>query len=617
MATKKQTRGPQYWWGAKAEKVHELVFGVVKAMENQQFYREVDDVRMYRLYANKDVEGIGLRAATRTRNPLEPQRLQFNVVETVIDTFANKMGKNRPRPFHITDGATWEQMRRAKKLNAFTLGLFQETRFYETLVDMVWDSAVWGTGLIHIFNDGKRAQAERVLKTELLVDEAEGWYRNPRQMHRRKFASRSVLLEQFADDAEAEDAIYEASKAETSLSFRQTHADMVKVVESWHLPSGPDADDGRHVICVDKGVLLDEEWKRKRFPFAKLDYKPARIGFWGSGIAEELSGIQGALNRLARKIERIMNLHVSRTYLRRQAKIPKAHIDNDAGALIEVDDPSDIHIDNSNSVPPEFWQEREALWARAHEKVGVTQLSAAGKKPAGVDAAVALRELNDIESDRFYTFGQRVEQACVDAGELMLEEVEALSEDGAQPYEVRTQDKRRSQTVSWADVRKDRDSFVLKVFPVSSLPTTPAFRQQTVAEWVQNNWIDPAEAKRLLDFPDLEASNSLSSAALDSIDALIEDILEKGEKGYRAPEPYEDIKLGLKRVTLAYLQARTQGCPEDTLDVLREWIDAAKELIKQQEPPPPPPINATMPALPPGPAGAAMPMGPPPVPPIQ
>lgn len=587
----------EYWWEAKADQLHSAIHGVVKAMESQQAYRVTDDVRMYRLYANKDVEGFGLRAYTRSRKPDQPERLSFNVVESCVDTFANKMGKNRPRPFYVTDGATWEQMRRAKKLNLFTLGLFQETRFYELLGEMVWDTGPWGTGCLQIFNDGKTVKAERVLQSEILVDEAEAMYGEPQQLHRRKYYSRAKLLKQaFVDTEEKKRAVRDASRADTSLTFAETHADMVKVVESWHLPSGPDADDGRHVISTDQGVLLEEKYTRTRFPFLFLRFKRKRIGFWGGGIAEELSGIQLELNRLAAKIQSIMHLHVSRTYMRRQAKIPKPHVDNVAGALIEVDDPTDIHIDSNNSVPTEFFAERERLWSRGFEKVGITQLSSSGKKPAGVDAAVALRELNDIESDRFYTFGQRLEQVCVDAGELMLEEVEELSKKGVETYEVRYEDRRRSGKINWSDVRADRDSFVLKVFPVSSLPTTPAHRQQTVAEWIQNGWIDQVEGRRLLEFPDLDASNSMATAAWDYIDQLIEDILEKGEEGYQPPEKYEDLNLGMKRLTYAYLIAKRQKCPEETLDLMREWIDEAEALVQSLMPPAPP----AAPALPPG-----------------
>lgn len=590
----------KYWWEAK-ENVHKLIHGVVKAMENDQAYRKVDDLRNYRLYANQDVEGFGLRAYTRSRKPLEPERLSFNVVESCCDTFANKMSKNRPRPYHVTDGADWSQMRRAKKLNKFTLGLFQQTRFYELLGEMIWDTGPWGTGCLHIFNDGKKVRAERVLPGEILVDEAEAIYGKPEQLHRIKYYTRAKLLKQaFVDTAEKKAAVKRAGKADTALSFRETHADMVKVVESWHLPSAPGAKDGRHVISIDELTLLEEDYKRERFPFIFIRFKAKRIGFWGGGIAEELSGIQKELNRLAVKIQRMMGVHVSRILMRRQAKIPKAHIDNDVGAILEVDDPTDVHVSSDNSVPSEFFMERERLWNRGFEKVGITQLSSSGKKPAGVDAAVALRELNDIESDRFYSFGLRLEQAVVDAAELMLEEVEALHEEGIEDYEVRCEDRRSVDRIKWDDVREDREQFVLKVFPVSSLPSTPAFRQQTVSEWVDRGWIDAVEGRRLLDFPDLDSSNNMATAAWDYIDSLIEDIFEKGEDGYQAPDEYEDLQLGLKRMTYAYLIAKRQKCPEEVLDLFREWIDEAKALIKASMPAPAPAVPAVPPMAPPG-----------------
>ena len=40
------------------------------------------------------------------------------------------------------------------------------------------------------------------------------------------------------------------------------------ITDGWHLPSGKDADDGRHVVAVDTGALIDEPWERPEFPAA-------------------------------------------------------------------------------------------------------------------------------------------------------------------------------------------------------------------------------------------------------------------------------------------------------------------------------------------------------------
>jgi hypothetical protein len=45
-------------------------------------------------------------------------------------------------------------------------------------------------------------------------------------------------------------------------------------------------------------------------------------------------------------------------------------------------------------------------------------LSAAAQKPAGLDSGKALREYNDIESDRFMTIGQAYERYYLQLAKL-------------------------------------------------------------------------------------------------------------------------------------------------------------------------------------------------------
>ena len=55
------------------------------------------------------------------------------------------------------------------------------------------------------------------------------------------------------------------------------------------------------------------------------------------------------------------------------------------------------------------------------EVAGISQLSATSRKPSGLDAAVAMREYQDIESDRFQLVAQRYEKSFLDAAKIVLD----------------------------------------------------------------------------------------------------------------------------------------------------------------------------------------------------
>ena len=189
-----------------------------------------------------------------------------------------------------------KKQREAKKLNAFLDGVFYENGTHEIGRTVFRDAAVWGDGFIHVFAKGDRVCHERVMSSEIFVDDVESLYGVPRQMHRIKQVDRQVLFDLFPEDA---DKIAGAKPSRTEEAGRSIVADMITVRESWHLPSGPGADDGKHCITIDGAVLGEmEPWPHQFFPFARVQWSPRLYGYWGQGLAEQLQNIQLEINKL-------------------------------------------------------------------------------------------------------------------------------------------------------------------------------------------------------------------------------------------------------------------------------------------------------------------------------
>ena len=85
-------------------------------------------------------------------------------------------------------------------------------------------------------------------------------------------------------------------------------ADLVRVIESWHLPSGEEAKDGKHTICISNATLLDEKYEKDYFPFVFFRWGLRPVGFFGQGLAEQLQGLQLEINKLLRTIQVSMHL---------------------------------------------------------------------------------------------------------------------------------------------------------------------------------------------------------------------------------------------------------------------------------------------------------------------
>jgi hypothetical protein len=281
------------------------------------------------------------------------------------------------------------------------------------------------------------------------------------------------------------------------------------------------------------------------------------------------------------------------------------HLNNTIGAVVKYRGQAPQLV-SMNAVPTELFQELEARKGRAFERIGVSQLSVAAKKPAGLNAGVALNTYNDIESERFVLIGQAWEQFHLDCAKQVIALGEEISADPehAKDFDVAVTSKGGVERIKWEDVHLERDSYVMKMMPTSSLPTTPAAKQQAVMDWQSAGWIDPLEARELLDFPDIETSNDLAFAAREDIHWTAQRMLDTDE--YLPPEPYQDLQYGLKHMSATYLRARRLKVPESRLNNLRTWIDTAGDLTK----PPPAPADAGAP--PPGAPGPAAPAAPPP-----
>jgi hypothetical protein len=575
------------WWLLKKSDLPAAITSLIGFLQQHQGARQTQIIMSARLYGNLSVMGLnGLTySKIATVQAAIRDRITYNVCQSAVDTVCSKIGKNKPRPLFLTSGGDYRIQRRAKKLTKFTDGIFYENNAYKLGLDCFRDGAIWGTGLIYVYREKGRVKWERALPSEMYVDEVEGFYGEPRQIHRVKNIDRQVLLDCFP---ERRSVIERADRATPdNLGGYENISDVITVRESWHLPSGPDAGDGLHTITIHSGELFTEEYTRDHFPFAKFDWCKRLFGYWGQGGVEQIQNYQLEINKLLWVIQRSMHLAGSfKVWLKNGSKVSKDHINNDLGTIITGEEAPQYLV--PPIVAPEVYAHLQTLKNGAFEQFGISQLSAASKKPDGLDSGKALREFNDIESDRFMTIGQAYEDLFMQLAKLSIEEAREIAEEDGD-YEVVVPGKKFTSTINWKDIDLEEDQYVMKCYPVSSLPNDPAGRLQTIQEYAQAGYLSPRTARRLLDFPDLEQEESLANAQEDYLTEILERIVDEGE--YTAPEPYDGLELALEMGLEFYAQGKCNNLEEERLDLLRQFIDQVNLLKNPPVPPPAPPMG--------------------------
>lgn len=581
------------WWKEKESSLHMHLFGVVNQIEEQQSWRYLNNIRYARLYANYELLGFyGTLFSQAAKMPLNNNRLTLNVTKSCIDTAAAKIAKNRPKPLFLTSGGDWTEQRRAQKLTKYCEGMFDAANVYKKGPLCFTDSGIMGTGVAKIYPNKDKGQidVDRVLPDEIIVDDADGMYGEPRCLYQRKYVDRDVLIEMFP---KFETQIRSATVGVKGDSQAATSANLIKVIEGWHLRSGESAKDGVHAIAIESVTLTKNPWNKDYFPFSFLKWSPKVVGFWGGGIAEELVGIQLEINKTLRTIQKSIEIAcVPRVWVENSSNVNTAQITNEIGAIGKYTGSAPVFA-TAQALSPEVYQHLQNLYNKAFEIIGISQLSASSQKPKGIDSAVAMREYQDIETERFILAGQRYEEFYMDIAkigiDLSRDLYEELKKEG-RDLKVKVKGSKFIETIKWKDVDMDEDKFVMRVYPTSLLPSSPQGRLQRVQELIQAGFIDKEVGMSLLDFPDVEAIISLQTAAIDDIKSLITGMIDEGK--YQVPEPQMNLPLAMKMVQSAYLRAKTESVPEERLELLRRFMDDVNELMNMAQPPPPPPAPA-------------------------
>ena len=576
------------WWLANKKNLYQELFAYVSKLDSRQQYRVADNLTFARLYGNYDHVGLDAFNYSRAVSSYNvSNRVTLNVVQSMVDTVVSKVTKNKPKASFLTSGGDFSLQSKAKKLTKFVEGIFSFTDFYQLAALAFKDSCIFGTGCLKIFVENGEIKAERVFIGEIKIDDIESYYGKPRQVHQEKWLPKDVVKAMFPGfELEIDNASYPDEKTFQNVQGSRLK-DMVRVIESWHLPSGPNAKDGKHTICISTATLLDEPYYKDYFPFVFFRWNTRPVGFFGQGLAEQLQGIQLEMNKILRTIQVSMHLvSVPKLLVEASSKIVSSHLNNRIGGVIKYAGTPPQYAP-LGGIPGELFSHLDRLFSRAYEIAGVSQLAAQSQKPAGLDSGKALREFNDLETERFMSVAKRYEKCFMDAAEIMIETAKDLYELKGD-YKVKAKDGKFIDTISWKDVNMDADKYMMQIFPTSALSSTPAARLADVQDLLAAGFIDKEDALKLLDFPDLEAAMNLLNADSNNLERLIETMMDEGK--YFPPEPYQNLENAVRKVQQAYLLYRMQGAPEDRLELLRQFMEDCQNLIEKAAQPEGPPM---------------------------
>lgn len=595
------------WWLSEPDHLWSGVEAAVSCLESAQVTRRMLNIKFSRLYSN--MEAIGYPYSNLMKGGSDQStnnRVCVNIIQSVIDACTAKIAKDQPKVSFVTNGADDYFLKlRATNLTKYMQGLFKQSELYENCELVFRDAAVVGTGFLRLFIEDGSIKTKWCACDEIRIDELDGMKQKPRSIHHVNLVPRDMLILQYP---EFEEKILSAVSALQGKVAIQSTTEMVRVIESWHLKSTKKSNDGVYAKTIENCTLESMTYDKDYFPIVPFRWMARPLGYFGRSITEEIMTIQIEINKILRTIQQAQELiAVPIIFVPNEAEVAEdVLLSNTIARMVPYSGGQPPQIVSPQALSPEVYSHLNSLIQWAFQVVGLSQQSASGLKPAGVDSAVAIREVSDIETGRFAMVAKRWEQFFVDVARIMVDMSKDLYLDN-KDLSMTSTEKKILREIKWKDVDLKDHPFDIQTFPTSQLPDTPAGRIQTISEYISNQWISKERGMELLNLdPDLENEVSLQTASLRITEKWLSQMVE--DDIYHKPEPFMNLPLAQQIAQGVYNQMLCDNLPEDKLDLIRQFINETIEM--QKAPPPtqqPQPIEQ---GQAPPPAGAQLPPGP-------
>lgn len=570
------------------------------------------------VYYGSDWSSDEETAGTLRAYGVQPDPAGYNVIQSITDTSVSRLVQNRVRPLILTEDGNAQQQEQSRALQRVVEGTFWDAGVYGELGEHVcYDGHLFDAGGIKVYPDyaGMRLCLDRIDPCRFMVSRRESELGNPRSAYYYEAVDRGELLAMFRDaDADVVRAIEDAASAPHDLksSAADEFTDDVEVFEAWHLPSSRvdrddprawgyndngeyDADvdpghDGFRVLCIDGTTLIAEPWPFPYYPVSWFKPLQKRRSYWSRSVPETIAGAQLLINRMNSRVDRIMHLH-SRPMIAvwRNAKLNTAKVTNGLASILEVSVPPSqaIHYITPQSVPAEYLNRIDAIASWAERQWGVNDMALTGSKPAGINHEPGMRHLSDELSARHAAKGHAWERCHQHLAQLVVDGHRMLADHArrnGQDYKVVFGGDRELEQIDWKRADLGAAVYRVKVWPTNLLPQTPAAKANTLMDWMQAGLITAQQALTMLDHPDVESVQGDAAAMRKNVDAKIAKLLSGAPFEEAMPHPYMDLGLCVTVCSSRLNELEAKGYDDATLDKLRQFYEAAKELQRKAEP---------------------------------
>ena len=481
-------------------------------------------------------------------NLLENPYLTLNVTNSCIETITNKIAKIKPKVTFLTKDADREKREQARKLDNWSLKILKKGRAYKEASKAFKSACVTGLGVVKLIPDEyKKIKFEKVPIFQFFCDNAQKGKSLPTEAGECKTFTLYELIEMFP-----------TKEAELKENHGERLDENIKVFEIFK-------DYKKHVILTEKVTLKEEKWDCS-VPYQLFKFEEADQGVFSVGVCKKLYQIQQAITYiLGKTFMSIKNFAVPRVFVNQGADPTPKDISNIVGEIIEINNPEGRPpvFSTPQAISDQVVQILNLLWQRAFEVIGVSQLSAGGQIPRGLEKAsgTALRTYQQTESERFQLIRNDYEESFIG----MIKKAIKMLPDSDLP-------------ISRKEIMEAKDK--MSIWTSSLLPETPAGKLAMVGDLFNSGLLKTDQALSLMESPDTSKFLSSETARTKAVDLLLDRALEKGKKPVYYPALGLDLFVDRARKLFAEIIVEEEDSPK--LLILGECIKELERKVTKQ-----------------------------------
>lgn len=462
---------------------------------------------------------------------------KLNIIKSAIDAVVSKIATAHCRPFVNTVNGSFKTIQICKQLQVFFDYFFDEKKITSKIVEVLRDACIFDSGYVYIDEDTGE------------VKTLNPWNVYTRQVEKNDF--RSVYIE-FPNCS-----VDTLKDSDFDLLSKEEKEELYITIGYFY-----DSKTKTKAILINRNIREIKETDFDVVPLCVMRYTAPVIGTNTLSVSDMLRGIQIEVDELMKRISDASVLNPALTFfLANASNIKVGQLNNRVGNIVQYNAPVNdrpVEVATPDFISNQYISLLDNLVEKAYNMVGISQLSAQGKKPAGLDSGVALATQADIESDRFQVLLDQYIQMFVDVAKIAVQ-VFSAHKDIIEPS-------RYSLRITWGEVSKEFHKMRIQFSCADSLSKDPSEKLKQLQTLAQAGIIPATQIASLLELPDINrgysAANNGFNATMTLIDACIY------EDKFDIPDfiPFQMIKEQIVNMQLS-LKAAEGGTDSNEKDI--------------------------------------------------